>query len=205
MRLYCARGTISVAVFAAMKEAGLTFEPVILDFAAGEQTLPAYQSINPKGRVPVLELADGQRLTETGAILELVAALAPDAGLMPSDSLAAAHLRSVMYYLATTAHVNHAHARRGARWADKTESHADMAAKVPETMTQSARIIENHCLRGDFVGGSVLSIADFYTFVVCSWMKGDGVEMTAFPRICALIERMRSRPSVQAAVDAGLY
>ncbi|MDW4500101.1 glutathione S-transferase family protein [Sulfitobacter sp. D35] len=204
MRLYCAPKTISVAVYIALHEAGLTFDVTTLDFGAGEQTQAPYLEINPKGRVPTLELADGQRLTETGAILELVAALAPDAGLMPEDALAAARVRSVMYYLASTAHVNHAHARRGARWADRPESHADMAAKVPQTMTQSARFIEAHCLGGDPLGGETPCVADFYAFMICSWMEGDGVAIDDFPGITAFLERMRARPSVRAAYDAGL-
>jgi glutathione S-transferase len=203
MRLYYAPGTISVAVAIALHEAGLRFETAKIDFREAEQTRPAYLAINPKGRVPTLEV-DGLRLTETGALLEYIAELAPDAQLVPDDAISKAQMRSVMYYLASTMHVNHAHKMRGARWADRAESHADMAAKVTETMTASARFVEESCLQGPFVMGDRFTIADPYTFVVCNWLAGDGVTLSDFPGIAAFLERMRSRASVQAVIGQGM-
>jgi len=72
MKLYYARGTIAIAVAIALHEAGLEFEPVRLDFKAGEQTRPDYHAINPKGRVPAL-VTDSGILTETAAILDHIA------------------------------------------------------------------------------------------------------------------------------------
>ena len=78
MQLYYAPRTISVAVAIALEEAGPDYEAIRLDFAAGEQTKPAYKQINPKGRVPAL-VVDGGILTETGALLDYIAAVAPKA------------------------------------------------------------------------------------------------------------------------------
>ena len=143
MKLFYAPNTISIASAIALDEAGITYEPVRVDFSTGEQTKPAYHAINPKGRVPALVTDDGI-LTETGAILEHIAALKPDAGLVPSDPWRAAHMRAAMYYLASTMHVNHAHKLRGHRWADLEASRADMTAKVAQTMTESCTYIEEN-------------------------------------------------------------
>ncbi len=203
MQLYFAPRTISVAVAIALEEAGLEYEAVQLDFAAGEQTKPAYRQINPKGRVPALAV-DGGILTETGALLEFVAAKAPEAGLVPADPVMAARMREVMYYLASTMHVNHAHKLRGPRWADKKASWKDMKDKVPQTMTASCDYIVSNGLRGPFVLGETLSLADAYLYVVCSWLEGDGVDVSAFPKIIAFREAMEARPSVQAVRAAGM-
>lgn len=203
MRLYFATGTISIAVAIALNEAGLKAELVRLSFQEGDQVKPDYLAINPKGRVPTLEVS-GQNLTETGALLDYVAALAPEAGLVPDAPLDAQHMRSVMYYLASTMHVNHAHKMRGHRWADAAESHADMIAKTPETMRASAAYVEAHCLRGDYVLGDHFSIADPYLFICCNWLEGDGVDLSEFPVISGFLKRMRGRPSVQAAIAEGL-
>lgn len=203
MRLYYSPNTISIAVVIALHEAGLDFEARKVNFAEAEQTKPDYLAINPKGRVPVLETG-GALLTETGALLDYIAARAPDAGLVPDDPLEAQHMRSVMYYLASTMHVNHAHKMRGTRWADKPESHADMKAKVSETMRTSAEYVESHCLRGDYVLGAQFSIADPYLFVVCRWLEGDGVPLADFDAISAYLDRMQARASVQRAVAEGM-
>lgn len=199
MRLYYAPGTISVAVAIALHEAGLEFEQIRLNFAKAEQAAPEYLAINPKARVPTLE-TQGAYLTETGALLEYIAAQVPEAGLAPDDPLERAHMQGVMYYLASTMHVNHAHKLRGARWAARAESHADMTAQVPQTMRASADYVQNHCLRGDYVLGSKLSIADPYLFVVCNWLEGDGVPPGDFPAVAAFLDRMRARPSVQRVI-----
>ncbi|WP_170566392.1 glutathione S-transferase family protein [Ruegeria atlantica] len=203
MQLYFAPRTISIAVAIALEEAGLEYEAVRLDFAEGEQTKPAYKQINPKGRVPALAV-DGGILTETGALLEYVAAVAPDAGLVPADPVMAARMREVMYYLASTMHVNHAHKLRGARWADKKASWKDMTDKVAQTMTASCEYIVSNGLRGPFVLGDTVSLADAYLYVVCSWLEGDGVDVSAFPKILAFREAMEARASVQAVRAAGM-
>jgi glutathione S-transferase len=116
----------------------------------------------------------------------------------------AARMREVMYYLASTMHVNHAHKMRGARWADKQSSWKDMQDKVAQTMTESCDYICSNGLRGPFVLGDEVSLADAYLYVVCSWLEGDGVDVTAFPKIIAFREAMEARASVQAVRAAGM-
>lgn len=203
MKLTYFPNTIAVASAIALNEAGLAHELVHVNFADGEQTKPEYHKINPKGRVPALLLGDGI-LTETGAILEYVAAQAPDAALVPADPRDAARMRSVMYYIASTMHVNHAHRMRGHRWADNPDSHADMTAKVPETMTASAAFIEAEGLAGPYVLGEAYSLADIYLFAVCCWLEGDEVDLTPFPKVRAFMDAMESRPSVQKAREDGV-
>ncbi len=204
MKLYYAPGTISIAVAIALEEAGLSYEAVKVDFATAEQTKAPYLELNPKGRVPSLVLEGGQVLTETGALLDYIAALNPAAALVPAQPEVAAHARGVMYYLASTMHVAHAHKMRGTRWADRPESHADMTAKVPQTMAACAAYVEENALLGDFVAGDSLSLADPYLYIVCNWLEGDGVPLADYPRIAAFMERMAERPSVKAMRERGM-
>lgn len=204
LKLYYAPGTIAVAVALALEEAGLAYEPIKVDFASGAQSKPDYLALNPKGRVPVLVTEAGTVLTETGALLDYIAARAPKAGLVPSDAERAAHMRSVMYYLASTMHVAHAHKMRGHRWADQQSSQEDMKAKVPQTMAECAAYIEANGFLGDYVAGEALSLADPYLFVVSTWLPGDGVTRADFPRLDAFAERMEQRDSVKAVRAKGI-
>ena len=201
MKLYFFPGSIAIASAIALTEAGIDFETQKVDFATDEQKSPAYAAINPKGRVPALIIGD-HILTETGAILEYIAAQTP--GLMPTDLMEAAHVRGVMFYLASTMHVNHGHKARGNRWADKPESHADMTAKVPTTMTASAEYVETECLRGTYILGDTACIADPYLFMLCSWLPGDGVDLEPFPKIRAFMAAMENRPSVKKMRATGM-
>lgn len=202
LQLYFARGTIAGASVLALLESGLRAEFLPINFGAAEQQSESYLKVNPKGRVPAL-ITDFGVLTETGAILEYVARLAPDAGLIPQAPEAAARMHEMMYYLASTMHVNHAHKLRGHRWADQETSHQDMTAKVPETMAASCTWVEDQ-IAGEFVCGDALSLADLYLFTVCTWLKGDGVDICNHRKLNAHFARMAVRESVKTAVKQGL-
>ncbi len=204
MRLHYAPRTISIAVAITLEEAGLPYEAVPLDFGAGEQKGETYLALNPKGRVPTLESDSGTALTETGALLDYIAALAPTAKLVPRDPERAAQMRSVMYFLGTTMHVNHAHMRRGDRWASEQSSFDDMIAKTPENMAENARYFVSDCLEGDYVLGDQFSIADPYAYMLCSWLERDKVPLGDFPDIAAYLDRMDARSSVQAVKAKGM-
>lgn len=203
MQLYYAPGTISIAVAIALQEAELDFEPIKIDFAAKEQSGTGYAQINPNGRVPAL-VVDGGILTETGALLEYVADTAPTAELRPTDPLLLARMREVMFYLASTMHVAHAHKMRGSRWASKTSSYKDMTAKVPQTMSDCCAYISSNGLRGPFVLGEQISIADCYLYTICTWLDGDGVTIDDFPKIKSFMAAMEQRDSVRAVYAAGM-
>ena len=55
--------------------------------------------------------------------------------------------------MSSTVHVAHAHKHRGARWADDLSAREAMRAKVTANMTEYARMIEEHYLKGPFVLG----------------------------------------------------
>ncbi len=203
LTLYCAPNTISVAVAIALHEAGLEFEPRRVDFASAEQTKAPYQAINPKGRVPALA-TDRGILTETGAILDYIATLAPQAGLLPPDPFAAARMREAMYYIASTLHVNHAHKMRGARWADQQSSFDDMRAKVPQTMAAGCAHLEAAYAFDPYLLGARLTLAECYLYVPVTWLANDGVDVVAFPGLARFAAAMAARPSVLAARAGGL-
>ncbi|SFR55825.1 glutathione S-transferase [Yoonia tamlensis] len=198
LKLHYAPRTISVAVAIVLEETGTDYIAVPIDFTAGEQAGAAYLAINSKGRVPALETARGI-LTETGAILEYVA---PQ--LVPDDPLAAAQMRELMYYLASTMHVNHAHKLRGARWADEESSFADMTRKVPQTMAASCEYLEELLPRLPFGGGDEMVLSEAYLYVVLTWLPGDGVDVSRYPHISAFMRKMRARPSVQRIYEKGM-
>jgi len=201
LTLYFTPGTISVAVAIAIEEAALPYQPVRVDFATAEQTKPEYLAINPKGRVPALVTPQGT-LTETGAILDYIGTSAPE--LIPDDPFQAARMREVMYYIASTFHVAHAHKLRGSRWADQETSFADMRAKVPQTVAACCAYLESTFALEPHVLGSDFTLADPYLYVVATWGEGDGVKMSDYPKLCGFMETMRPRPSVQTVISKGM-
>ncbi len=74
MKLYYAPGACSLAAHITLSESGLPYEAVRVDLrnhtVAGEGD---YYAINPKGYVPLLELDNGERISEVAVILQYIA------------------------------------------------------------------------------------------------------------------------------------
>jgi len=196
---YYATQTVSVATQIALEEAGANFEERLISFKDTEQRSDEYLKINPKGRVPSL-VTDQGIITETPALLTYVAQQYPEAKLAPfDDAYLFAKLQEFNSYLCSTVHVNHAHKMRGSRWVeeDDTQSQAAMTAKVPRTMAESFRLIENEMFVGPWVLGDNFSIGDCYLFCISNWLAGDKVDIKEFSRVYDHHLRMRERATVQ--------
>lgn len=201
LRFFYAPKTCALASHIALEEAGVEYEPVRVDFAAAEQTKPAYLAVNPKGRVPALATDQGV-LTETPAILAYVAQSFPARRLAPlDDAFAFARVQAFVSYLCSTVHVAHAHKLRGYRWASEQSSFDDMKRKVPESMGACFQLIEMEMLADPWVMGEDYTICDPYLFTVASWLESDGVDPARFPKVQDHMRRMAARPAVRRALE----
>ncbi len=201
LELHYATGSVAIAVAIALEESGLNYTATRVDFASREQTKPAYLALNPKGRVPAL-ITDHGVMTETGAILEYIGA---QSDLIPVDPVAATRMREVMYYIASTMHVAHAHKLRGARWANLDASFDDMRGKVTSNMAGCCSYLEHTYAFDPFALGAELTAADPYLFIALTWAKSDGVDLAAFPKLTAFMNMMHERASVQAIIAKGIF
>jgi glutathione S-transferase len=197
LKLFYSKGSCALASRIALEDAGADYELVKVDLAAGQQRSEDYLKVNPKGRVPAL-VTDKGVLTETPAILAYIAHTFPAARL--DDAYEFARLQAFNSYLCSTVHVNHAHARRGARWANEQSSFDDMKSKVRETMAGAMKLIELDYFEGPWVMGEQYTVADAYLFTIEGWLKGDGVDIADFPALDDHCQRMSARESVVRAL-----
>ena len=200
LKIFAAPSSIALASVLLLEEVEADYELAVLDFSKGQQREPAYQTVNPKGRVPALITEDGV-LTETPAILVYIAQrYGPGSMIGANEPYAFAKIQELNSYLASTVHVAHTHRFRGARWTDDPHALEAMTKKVPETMAAAVSLIEEHFFVGPWVTGDAYTICDPYLFTLCSWLEGDGVDTQAFPKLLAHREKMLSRPATQAAI-----
>jgi glutathione S-transferase len=197
MRFYYAPLSCALATHIVLEHIGADYEAERLNLRENDQNAPDYLAINPKGRVPALVTEQGI-LTETPALLLYLAQTFPAARLAPlDDAFALAQMQSINSWFCSTVHVHHAHGARGRRWSDDLDAQKSMKAKVAENMTGAAELIEREILRGPWVMGDQFTVADAYLFTMTSWMQGDGVDMTKFPKLADHFKRMLALPAVQ--------
>ncbi|HZF81232.1 MAG TPA: glutathione S-transferase N-terminal domain-containing protein, partial [Rubrivivax sp.] len=106
MKLYYSPGACSLAPHIVLRETELPFTLERVDTA--KHTLASggdYYAINPKGMVPVLELDDGERLTEGPVIAQYLADKAGNTQLMPAaGSLARYRVMEWQNYITSELH-----------------------------------------------------------------------------------------------------
>ena len=200
LTLYYSPGSCALASHIALEEAGAEYRTVRLDFSRNEQRNPDYLALNPKGRVPVLITEQGA-LSESPAILVYIAQRFPKAGLAPlDDPFALAKLQSFNSYLCSTVHVAHAHRMRGTRWVDDPAALEAMKKKVPQSVGDAFRLIEQHMFEGPWVLGERYSVCDGYLLTMARWLEGDGVDIATLPKVHDHLRRMEARPAVKKAL-----
>ena len=85
MRLYHFPGACSRVAMHALEAIGASFTDALVNFRTQGQSDPTYLAVNPKGKVPALELG-GRILTENAAILWMLHECHPAANLMPASA-----------------------------------------------------------------------------------------------------------------------
>ena len=96
MKLYTYfRSSAAFRVRIALNLKGLKYEPVFVHLAKGEHRQPQYAAVNPQALLPMLELGDGKRLTQSLAIIEWLEERHPAPPLLPNEPFAKARVRSL--------------------------------------------------------------------------------------------------------------
>ncbi|OYU43097.1 MAG: maleylacetoacetate isomerase [Burkholderiales bacterium PBB4] len=104
MKLYnYYRSSASFRVRIALALKALPFDYVPVNLLAGEQRQSDYQSLAPDALVPLLE-GDGQRLSQSMAIIEYLEETHPTPALLPSDPVGRAQVRALAQSIACEIH-----------------------------------------------------------------------------------------------------
>src|SRR5689334_23861003 len=97
------RSSASYRVRIALGLKAAEYARVPVDLLDGDQQGEAYRARNPQGLVPMLE-ADGERLTQSLAIIAWLDAHFPDPPLLPTDPGARAHVLALALTVAADIH-----------------------------------------------------------------------------------------------------
>ncbi|MBS2023919.1 MAG: glutathione transferase GstA [Deltaproteobacteria bacterium] len=195
MKLYYAMGTCSLAAHISLREAGLPFTLVRYDMKTELlETGESLTTVNEKGFVPVLELPDGQRLTEVSAVLQYIADQKPESGLAPPNgTLERYRLQEWLNFIATEIHK--AYWPLFHKGAEIENQHA------LERLTRRYHWVEEKLGAREFLLGDRFTVADAYLLTTFNWARLGGLDLAAFPVMTAYRNRLRERPSVLAAME----
>ncbi|MDP9604975.1 UNVERIFIED_ORG: glutathione S-transferase [Variovorax paradoxus] len=197
MKLFYSPGASSLSPHIVLHEAGLSAEMIRVDLET--KTLPSteqsYLPINPMGKVPALELDDGEVLTEGIAVLQYLADLAPASRLAPAVGTMARHrLAEALSFVATELHKGFA-----------PMFDPDVPASYKQSLIADTRAFERVASLvqpGPYILGECFTIADAYLYPILRLGRHAGLDFSPWPAIVRYMESVAKRPAVHAAMQA---
>ncbi|WP_137388330.1 glutathione transferase GstA [Rhodoligotrophos defluvii] len=192
--LYYKAGACSLAPHIVACEAGIPLDLVSVDLATKKtETGDDYLAVNPKGYVPALELDNGQVLTEVAVVVQYLADRKPEASLIPpAGSLDRYRVQEWLAFTGAELHKNYF----PLFVANAPEAAKELARSV---LAQRLKVVDQALARNPFLTGDTFTVADAYAWVVLSWSRRAGVDLSAYPGILRFLEDVRARPAVQRA------
>jgi glutathione S-transferase len=198
MKLYYMNGACSMAAHICLIEAGIKFEATGLDrknrvFADGQPI----DKVNSKGYVPVLQLDDGQLLTENVAVLLCVADLNPAAKLAPAAGTSLERYRQIEWLAFINSEI---HKSFGPLF--HPDSSDELKKWAIGNLSKRLGWLNTSLGSKKFVAAENFTAADAYLFTVLNWTPRVKVDLTQWPNIKRYHTELATRPSVIAAMKA---
>jgi len=197
MKLYYSPGACSLSPHIVLRESGLPFELVLASTKTHQLADGTdYYGINPKGYVPLLELDNGERLSEGPAIVQYIADQVPAKNLAPaSGTMARYRLQEWLNFITSELH-------KGFSPLFAPATPEDYKPIVKDRLSGRLKWVDEQLEGKQYLMGEHFTVADAYLFTVTNWTKFVGIDISGLANLGAFMGRMAARPAVQEALRA---
>ncbi len=201
LKLFFAPGACSFVPHAMLELAEVAFEPSMVKLHKGEQRLPDYLALNPRGQVPVL--VDGDEvITQIVAILLYLDEKLPLAGILPPAGLERARALQVLAWMNNTVHPTFTHVFMPQKFTDDEAAQKAIrefgAARYRELLGE----IETMAAQAaPWMVGLRPGALDAYALTLLRWGGHAGINPADFPASWALVQRFAELPGVARTIE----
>ena len=195
MKLYYAPGACSLAAHIALQESGLPYKVERVDLREHKTASGTdFRTINPKGYVPVLELDDGERLTEAGVVLQYIADRNPGTLAPAWGSMARYRLIEWINFIATEIHKGLA-----PLWKPTTPE-AYRSTVLANVGARFDHVVDT-LRKTPYLTGDAFTIADAYLFTIVNWHNFLDFDIERWPALQQFQARVAARPNVKKVLE----
>jgi glutathione S-transferase len=197
MKLYFAPGACSLSPHLVLRETGTQFDlEQVNNQEKKTKSGVDYWTINPKGQVPVLELDNGERLTEGPVIVQYIADRKPEANLIPPCG-SAERYRVQEWLNFTTSEL---HKSFGPLFRPTTPDAYKTISK--ENIGKRFDWVDKQLAGKQYVMGDRFTVADAYLYTISRWSSRVEIDLAKWSNLKAYADRVTARPKVQEALKA---
>ncbi|SFO69079.1 glutathione S-transferase [Bradyrhizobium sp. Ghvi] len=196
LQLYFSPLACSLSSRIALMEAGLEarYHLVHLRTKKVAEDERDFRGISPKGAVPVLVLENGERLSESAAVLQYIADLKPERGLAPRPGdVDRYRLQEWLSFIGAEIHKAFLFPTF---WYQDDASLAKPRARIAQTLS----VPSAHLATREFLVGECFTVADAHLAWALLLLRPAGVDVAQWPPLAAYLERMQARPAVRDAI-----
>lgn len=203
--LYFAPGACSFVPHCLLEASGAAYEPTMVKLHKGEQNEPAYQSINPRGQVPVL-VDDGQVITQVVAIALHLVEKFPEAGFLPTERKARSRALETLVWMNNTVHTTFTHVFMPHKFSTSPDVQADIKAHAVTTyrqlLVELQALLDASVAQGNaWFGGAHFGPLDAYALTLTRWGSIADINPEDFPSLWAYVQRVAQHPPVQRVIE----
>jgi len=197
MKLYFAPGACSLSPHIVLRETGLNFElEQVNNQEKKTKSGQDFWAVNPKGQVPVLELDNGEKLTEGPIVVQYLADQKPAAGLLPpAGSMERYRVQEWLNFITSELHKSF-----GPIFRPTTPEEFKNISK--ENLGKRFDYLDKHFAGRQYLMGDKFTVADAYLFTVLRWTARIQMDLGKWPNLKAYVDRIAARPKVQEALKA---
>ena len=184
-----------------LAEKGINIPCQSVNIVTGENRTAEFLKTNPLGGLPVLELDDGNHLTESLAIIEYLEELHPKPPMLGTTPLERARVRELerICELGVLSSVGQIFQNTHPFMAGRFKQSPDAAENARNRLAGNLKVLDAKIDRGPFVAGSRPSIADCTLFAALEFAEFAQVPLDpAFRNVTRWYAGFKERPSAQA-------
>jgi glutathione S-transferase len=197
MKLYYSPGACSLSPHIVARELGLPIE--LKKVNTKDKTLEGggdFREVNARGYVPVLELDNGERLTEGPVIVQYLADQRPEAGLIPkAGTMERYRVQEWLNFITSELHKQFSPLFR-------PNTPEDYKAIARQIIMDRLDWVEAQLAGKDYLMGKTFCVADAYLFVILRWTRPMQIDLAKWPNLQAYYQRVAARPKVREAMQA---
>jgi glutathione S-transferase len=201
LKLFYGAGACSLASHVTLEEIGQPYETHSVAMAKAEHKSPDYLKMNPRGKVPVLQV-DDQFLVENVAIQNYLVKRFPDANLSPKDPLGESRWLSVNTWFADTVHPAFGRWNRPGNLTPDESAHPAMKEAGRKAFWDCLTELDGMLAKGPWLHGAQYTTSDPYALVFYGWgLRIPELDLKQLKNFTAHKDRMVQRPAVKRVLE----
>ncbi|BAV73154.1 glutathione S-transferase [Pseudomonas chlororaphis subsp. aurantiaca] len=203
MILFYTPGASSLAPHILLQVSGLGFTLEKVDLTNKRWAGGDFNLINPKSYVPVLQLENGQRLTECSVILQYIADTVPEQALLPAvGSFARYEALQWLSFLAMEVQKNfitpERHGGVSANFLARTEAGQQ---QTRERVSPRLAFIDQHLAGREHVLGDGFSALDAYLFTLLTWARRLAIDLGQWRQLDRYFASLKAHPAIHQVLE----